>query len=587
MAGRRKSKTELPENAMILKEIPPEVGVGYTAPGAYSFLTYLVKTAPNLPAYYCQERDLFLRREVIKNEFLNSAVWVVLLKLYGLPFKVQSRDATVGAHLKLAETYNDILQMSLNQYYEQFIYDTIVCDNGGIFFVDGFEPSDQPLQSAATGIKHLDSVHCQRTGDETHPIIYYHSNGSIYKLHESRIISLVQMKSPDRDLHGVGLSFVTRCFLLAQHLLDVSQYEAESLGSRSSEEIIYATGATSNNIKDAFVTADLDSDNAGLLRVGKRVYLGLRDPSAKVGKLMLKNLPDNFNKRDDVEITLTLLAMASGGQSTWFYDSVKSGSTKASAAESTKIGESKIITWWLDKFSRELEAKFLPPFLMITSGYDDIDYDGTKSTIRKTAAETRDINLKNHTTNLRIERELQVQRGELSQQQFELLELEDGRLPNGLPIYAIFQTTDSAIRKLIYVVPEPLNYEKNSPETIIPLIETNKNLAISMSLNGKTILTQQQGRLSMYALQWLQEQYQRPPQDTIETDATIPLRGTVPTAQTPAIAAQGAAQAQVANYAAKLNSENSSANSIKPTTLPQSSSSMVNSATSPDNLQGN
>lgn len=552
-----RKKKEIVETTL-QKELPAEVSyLGYSSPGAYSFLTYLVKTAPNLPAYWCQDRDIFLRREVIKNEFLNSAVWVVLLKLYGLPFKVQSRDSSVGTHLKLAEQYDQILQSSLNQYYEQFLYDSIVCDNGGFFLVDGAEPVDQPLLSGATGIRHLDSVYCQRTGDSTYPLIYQHSNGSWYKIHESRIISMVQMKSPDRELHGVGLSFVTRCFLLAQHLLDIAQYEAESLGSRSSEEIIYATGATSNNIKEAFTTADLDSDNAGMMRVGKRVYLGLRDPQARVGKLMLKNLPDNFNKRDDIEITLTLLAMASGGQSTWFYDSVKSGSTKASAAESTKIGESKIIAWWLDKFSRELEAKFLPPFLKITSGYDDVDYDGTKSTIRKTAAETRDINLKNHTTNLRIERELQVQRGELSQTQFELLELEDGRLANGLPIYAIFQTNDAIIRKLIYIVPNPLDYKANSPETILPLIETNKNIAIGMSLNGKTILTQQQGRLSMYALQWLQEQYQRPPQDTIETDSTIPLQGTVRTASTPAISQQ------VENDAKTLNLSNSSTNVIE------------------------
>ena len=534
MPRKKKELNEVPTN-IIVKEMPAERSVINGGSGVYSFLNYLVRTAPQLPPYWCQERDIFLRREVIKNEFLNSAVWVVLLKLYGLPFKVQSRDSSVGVHLKLAEQYDQILQLSLNDHLEQFIYDTIVCDNGGFLFVDGFDSPDVPLTSAASGIIHLDSVFCQRTGDSTYPVIYYHSSGQVFKIHESRLISMVQIKSPDRDMHGVGLSFVTRCFLLAQHLLDIAEYEGESLGSRSSEEIIFATGATSNNIKEAFVTAELDSDNAGMLRVGKRVYLGLRDPNAKVGKLMLKNLPDNFDKRNDIEITLTLLAMASGGQSTWFFDSVKSGSTKASAAESTKIGESKIITWWLDKFARELEAKFLPPFLKIVSGYDDIDYDGTKSTIRKTSAETRNLNLNNHVTNLRVERELAVTRGEITQQQFEFLELEDGRLPNGLPIHAIFQTNDAVIRKMIYVVPDPLNTEVNDAATILPLIETAKNLAISMSLNGKTILTQQQGRLSMYALQWLQELYQKPPKDTIETDPTVSLQGNVPTATNSAV----------------------------------------------------
>lgn len=478
------------------------------APGFFrGVLQYLTSTNTNLPGWYTPERDKQLRIATIKNGFLSSVMNVVSLKLMGIPFKIQSKDSAVGAHLKLAEAYDDILQTSLNSALEPFINDILICDNGGFLFLEGGQPSEKPLTSMPLSLRHLDSVRCQRTGNNEWPVVYWDINNKSYAIHWSRMINVTQFPSADLEQFGVGFSFASRCFMLAQHLQDVTNYEAESLGSRSAEELIYATGARSEEIKKAFREADIESSNSGLITVGKRVYLGFRDPNAKIGKLMLKNMPDYYDKRNDVEVTLTLIALASGGQSTWFYDSVKSGSTKASAQEATKMGESKLINWWIKKFTAELQIKFCPDSLRVIGGLAEDDFDGTSSRIKLNSAQVRKLNLESKVTDIRTERELQLERNELTQTQFEHLELIDGRLENGLPIFALFQTEETSMRKLLYFIEDPLNFETINWLTDFPKLQKAILFAQGQAMNGKTILTQSNGRKALYALLWLEQQY--------------------------------------------------------------------------------
>lgn len=480
------------------------------SPGFFrGFLQYLVTTNSSLPGWYTPERDRQLRAETIKNGFLSSVINVVLLKLVGIPFKIQSKDSAVGAHLKLAESYDEVLQISLNEALEPFISDVLICDNGGFLFLDGDQPSELPLTSAPTKLRHLDSVRCQRTGNNEWPVVYWDIHNVAYAIHWSRIITITQFPSSDLEQFGAGYSFASRCFLLSQHLQDVSNYEAESLGSRSSEEVVWATGARSEELKRAFREADMDSDNAGMQMSGKRVFLGFRDSNAKIGKLQLKNVPEYFDKRNDVEVTLTLIALASGGQSTWFYDSVKSGSTKASAAEATKMGESKLINWWIKRFTAELQIKFCPNSLRVIGGLADDDFDGTKSRIRLNTAQVRKLNLESKVTDIRTERELQLERGEITQTQFEHLELTDGRLENGLPIFALFQTEENSMRKLLYFIPDPLNFDTVNWETDLVKLQTAILFSQGQAMNGKTIATQSYGRKALYALLWLEQQYKK------------------------------------------------------------------------------
>lgn len=480
--------------------------------GVQTLLRMLLPIDSKAPSWWSPARDEFLRNEVYRNPFLDSIVGTVTMKIMNLPIKVLSRDSGVEKYNRLAETYNDILIKSLarEQTLEKFIRSILTQDNGGFLYIQGEEPAHNPLTGIPTGLLHLDSTRCTRTGDPEYPVVFLDYDGRYYKIHNSRVIFCSQSPSTDAEMFGVGYCFVSRAMILAQHFLDVYAYEGEVLGSRSAEEIIWGTGVRSDDIHKAFDVAELESDNAGLTRHGKRVYMGLRDPNSKIGTLRLKNLPENFNKRDDIEITLTLIALASGGSPNWFYDSVRSGSTKASASESTKIGESKLELWYINTICNEIDYKFLPNSLMTLCGNFDEDNSGTKSKIKLNLSQTRKINIASGVTDIRTERELQLHRGEITRAQFEVLELKDGRTSNGLPLYTLYQTDEKTLRDLIYFTDNPLDFTENvKDENILDKIDEYWERAQYVALNARTINMQNYGLKAMYLLQWTRDQYEK------------------------------------------------------------------------------
>jgi hypothetical protein len=478
-----------------------------------SVLQVLNRTANGLPSWWSHDRDKYLRDTAIKIDFLESAVNTIVLKLFSIPFSVVSKNNSSLLMQKYAEQYqlltNDLLLR--NQTLEKFIRSFLISDNGAFLYVDdGVTPNNEPLQSLPTDLRWLDPTRCQRTGNIEYPVIYWHSDSNRqFPLHNSRVISLVQSPSTDATMHNVGLCFVSRAIMLAQHLSDIYIYEGEVMGSRSSEEIIYATGAKSKEIDEAFQIADMDSNNSGLTRVGKRVYLGLRDPNAKLGKLALKNLPDRYDKRNDIEITLTLLAMASGGSPNWFFDSVKSGSTKASASESTKMGESKIETWFIRHLTHEIEQKVLPDFLKMINRNADIDSTGVRARIQLNLAQKSKLNIESGVTNKRVERQRMLEREEIDLITFEDLELADGRTPNGLPIYSFFETDNEYLRDLLYFTDNPLDFVNNDAEEMIDLSENYLKQAQNLALNSLNPEEQRLGVYAMYTLDYVRDEYRQ------------------------------------------------------------------------------
>lgn len=477
-----------------------------------TLLKVLSTAGTNAPSWWSVDRDIYLRNTVFKIDFLESAVNTVVLKLFSIPFSVVSKNNSSLLMQQYAESYQELITELLmyDKTLEKFIRSFLTADNGAFIYVDdGKTPNSEPIpeNNPPVELRWLDSTLCQRTSNRQFPVIYNHPNGKKYKLHHSRVISLVQSPSTDIKMNNVGMCFASRAMLLAQHLSDIYLYEGEVLGNRSSEEIIYATGAKSKEIDDAFQLADLDSDNAGLARYGKRVYLGLRDSNAKIGKLNLKSLPEQFNKRDDIEITLTLLAMASGGSPNWFYDSVKSGSTKASASESTKMGESKIETWFIRNFTHELEQKILPHFLKVLNKNADIDTTGTRARIKLNLAQKAKQNIDSKVTNVRVERQQMLAREDIDLVTFEDLELADGRTPNGLPIYAFFESDDERLRDLLYFVDNPLDFTNNGPQEMLDLSEDYLKQAQNIALNTLDIEEQRLGVYAMYTLDYVRDEY--------------------------------------------------------------------------------
>lgn len=472
---------------------------------AFSITKTLLFAGRAIPAWWTPQRDEWLRAFVIGNQFMSNSVGNLLYLLNSVDFIVLPKNSGVSEHIKQAAYYNDLMRnITSSDGFEMFLNDVLTCDNGGWLYVEAIEPSDQPISTFAFGLRHLDSNRVQRTGDMVYPAIYWSDDSNGYKMHHSRIINLTQNPQSFQDTYGVGLSFVSRTILYTRHLLDIQTYEDELLGSRSASEIIMLTGANANSLKKAIDGADIESDNSGLTRYGKRVYIGIREANAKLERVLLKGLPDNFNKQEDFQIMMSLVALAAGVAIEHFPISGTSSASKSGANFAEGVSNSKLIKWFVDKLSAQITSKFLPNSLYYTDVESASRLNSERSKVLRDLAFSSRVRIQFGITTARQERKTLLDQGALSQSEFEELELQDGRLPNGMPLIDIFYTTDPAYQRYFSFITLPIESMVVNNDLLIQ-IKKSKNDAANTAVNSTSGNLQSTAKTAYFALQELEK----------------------------------------------------------------------------------
>jgi len=169
-------------------------------------------------------------------------------------------------------------------------------------------PRDLPV-----GISHLDAHRCCRTGDPNYPVLYTDIEGKRHKLSHYSVITLEDMPSPRKEMHGVGYSSVDRCLRLAQILRDMSIYKHEKVSGRFVREI-YITNANAMQMEDAITEAKAHADSEGLIRYSQPVILSTTSPEAKptVANIPLASLPESFSEDETMRWYIAGVANALG-----------------------------------------------------------------------------------------------------------------------------------------------------------------------------------------------------------------------------------------------------------------------------------
>lgn len=481
-----------------------------------AFMSGLVGTGCSLPPHGSKRRDAKMRKMAEENESLQSVLFTISLLLYNLAMSIRvvPDNNTISMHKKLAEYYQDVLEYGLNDNLEKFISDYLITDNGAFLFIEaGDTPYHEPARVPATGLRHLDSLNVTRTRNSTYPVVYTNSDtGSSYPIHASRIIQMCQFKSADWQKNGIGHSSVSRLNQAMTHLDDVMVESLERLGSLESNKIIHATASSAKELTNAISTAEIESQNEGRTRSGRTILLASRDPNAKLNLINLKEGESGSDKVSDIEVTLSLAALALGVNTFTLLESTQSSSTRAAATQSIKMTDSKLLQYFYNKLTAELSVKLAPKSLKITQTGEDKDLDGTKARISLNRATTGKQNIESGVTTTRVEREKLLSLGELTPSQFEALELSDERLPNGLHISTLFYNSSWTSGLLQFNYTDDPLHEEYSDEFIA---EINSKTTELVTAIGKSISANLSSKLTqaLYAVQWLENQLQSPDDD--------------------------------------------------------------------------
>lgn len=282
-------------------------------------------------------------------------------------------------------------------------------------------------------------------------------------------------------MNGVGMCPVSLCLDAAQELHDIAIYSHEKLGSRPQRQIVYAkTGATIAQMNEAFSSMEVKLDSQGLSRFSKT---GLLAPKLPGGRLELEILdmvsaPDGFERQTVTMIDLATIAASFGLDLTDLaYSFGIQGQTRSTAETQHEKGFGKGVSEFLTNFSAELSKKYCPEKIDAKFDYIDDAQDLAQAEIRgkRTQSRTRDIMA--GVATVRSTRLQMLQDHEITEVQFEEVELEDGRLPDGTELNRLIHTSDSYIKSFLVFeeeYPEDTTNEDNDPVELIA--EINENL---------------------------------------------------------------------------------------------------------------
>ncbi len=455
-----------------------ERGVGG---GASHFVFQLGQANQLISPWWSTHRDHQLRSFWKTVDNLAGAVYTLESRLKTVPFTVKPKNIAIKSHLRLAEQYQRILEEESDFFagwgifYSQFVEDLVTQDNGTFAEILGDGPPDGPIRGMPFGLAHLDSARCQRTSNPEYPIIYNASDGKRSKLHWTRVMFTSQMPSPAETMHRVGFCAVSRCLNVSQTLLDILIYKQEKLGSRPQRAVwVTQGGLDPDDVKGAFILAGEAMDNRALRRYANTVVVGSDTiPEAGIQELDLASLPDGFDEQDSFQLGMATIALAFGVDARELFPGLQSGATRAEALIAHIKQRGKGPGDILKETERLINSKFLPEALFFEFDFQDDEQDRTVAEIKKVRADALVALGTQGLIDQRAIREQMLDTGDLTRDQFERMELNSGRLPDGTDLLNAFH--DPEMEEFLDLGFENvLDTEANSAADVLMAIEVRR-----------------------------------------------------------------------------------------------------------------
>lgn len=492
-----------------------------------SFVSWIVPAGSAVPAWWSRSRDLWLRNFYRSVDGLKIAVYTFSAKVLNVPMHIVARDNSIRSHVEEAEKIEDSLLANSgittgwHSEMSKFITDFLTADNGAFLYIMGSpNRADRPLVGPSTGIYHLDSGRISRTGNKEFPIIFRDRVGTLYKIHHTRCIALSDLPSPELEMNGVGLCAITRALDSASEQGDISNYTREKMGSKPQRGILYVkTGGTIGELEDAVRKAEQKDLAQGNAFYSRTALLAPRNPNGvlELDLVELSRLPDGFNRRDSAILNMSHIAAAFGLDLRDLSFPLGLSGGKQDAEVQDRKGRGKGIGDFIKTISEEINMRLIPPHMKVVFDYLDDDQDMRESDIRTKRAESRYKDLSSGITTIRVERERMVESGEITPQQFEDMELADGRQSDGADVLQLFYSDDRHIQTMLSMpeLIEPTDITANDPSVAIQSIEAAKRRIYELSAKYASTRVMRSSRRSIAALNRLRSLYEEAATQTI------------------------------------------------------------------------
>lgn len=495
-------------------------------------MQWVPSNAALVPPHWSRARDKWLREFYQRSDPIKIAISTFVNKTVSIPASISARDTTIRSHNQQAVRANEAFHQNsgllrgFKEEFKKFVLDYLTADNGAFFYVMAPGQANKPIVGPASGLLHLDSARVQRTGDPEFPAIFQDIDGTRYAIHYTRLIAMSNLPSSRSELYGVGLCPVSCALDAAQELQDITNYSYEKMSGRvPPRQILYVKkGGTLQMLSDAIsifrAKAESDGD-----RFSRTLLLAPKaGGELDLSRLDLSSLPEGFNRQDVTLLDMAVMAAAFGLDLRDLSISFGvAGQTRADAEVQARKGRGKGVHELLETLTDRINQQFLPENLVVTFDVLDDDQDQQHAAIRDTRSMARERDLRNGVSSIRTERELALQAGEISQDQFDELELQDGRTPEGFPVLFLFFSGDSVMKRWLggIIEGDPTDVEVENAEVVLEGIRERKVSLFQEIENisdGKRLARAKQ---ALAALETLQALYQDASAQTISESETL------------------------------------------------------------------
>lgn len=466
--------------------------------------------------WWSKVRDRQLRTFWPSVDMLAGAVYALEAKMATIPFHVEPKDYTVRAHVDQADRFDSMIEKASewgrgwSAFFGKWTQDLLTQDNGAFAEIIGDGPPDGPIVGMPFAICSLDSARCTRTSNPEYPVVYTATDGRRYKLHYTRVALASIQPSPIAEMHDVGYCALSKCLNISQNLLDILTYNQEKLGSRPQRSLMVTSGGlTPDSVRQAFQLANETMDNQMLARYSKTVVVGgAGAPDAKLDLIDLASVPDGFSYETSMMVGMAAIALAFGVDARELWPMTSTGATRADALIQHLKAQTKGIGHLLQIAESAIFSKILPDTLTATFDYTDDAADRQAAEIKMIRSERHAVDLTTSAVvDERTVREQMLYDDDITQAQFEQLELSDGRMDDGTPVLQLFYDPEYAAM-LDMGLPDPLDLVATDKAALAPIL-ADKRKELMMAL-GKVANYRQRQRVTigLAALTALEEYYE-------------------------------------------------------------------------------
>lgn len=376
-----------------------------------------------------QLRDRQLRDFITEEHFFASALGIISARNAALTWQITGDEATAEAAAELVNDANH------GEGWEAFIVelsnDLLTQDKGA--FVEFVRAANSP-DAAVIGINALDSQRCFLTGNPETPVIYEDRKGELHKMPWYTVVHLLEMPTSKTPAHG-GYFFrlqycaLTRVLGAAEILKSITTYRSEKVSGRFMRAIHLLSGVDAKAVQDAIARENINADNAGATRYMAPAMVGNVDPAATVSHetIELASLPDGFSETEAITSYITILAM---GFLTDYQEFAPLASGNLGTSTQSEVLHKKSRGKGVGLFKKLLERLMnlrgaLPGNVTFEFTEDDIEADKQIADTEQVRAETRKIRIESGEIDALAARQLALDSGDLSVEEFEALNLRE------------------------------------------------------------------------------------------------------------------------------------------------------------------